>query len=87
MRLILAALKPHLVYLVLCAIFIEAIYQAFLFKVLMGFLGAIVGLSAIAEVLNPGALAGYYMLTRGPYVHLYPSALGLILRLPFSAAA
>ena len=78
----LAALKPHLVYLVLCAVFIEAIYRRS-FKVLVGFLGTILGLSAIAEVLNPGALAGYYTLSHSPYVHLYPSALGLILRLPF----
>jgi hypothetical protein len=75
----LVALKPNLVYLVLLALVLTRSWRVIASS---GFVVA--ALSCIALLMDRGIFSEYFGLIRSPYMALYPSALGWVLRLPFS---
>ncbi len=80
--LFLCAIKPQLVYLLFLAVILDAV-QRKSWKTLAGIAWPIVLLTQIASVPDRLLIRHYLALCGGPYMQLYPSALGAILRAPF----
>jgi hypothetical protein len=80
----LAGFKPQLVYLILVAAVFTSIRRRS-FRILFGLAWPLALLTGIAVVKHPGVLREYWHLSTGPYVRVYPSAMGAILRLPFGS--
>lgn len=81
----LTALKPQLVYLALLAAAVDC-WRTRSPRTVLGFLWPIGLLIGLVAVINPSTFRAYLDLAGGPYSHLYPSAAGAILRLPFGTA-
>jgi len=77
-----AAIKPHLLYLVFVAVVAQAIKQRS-GKLIIGLAWPLIVLTGIAALRDPHVLRHYLELSGGPYAQLYPSAVGAVLRLPF----
>lgn len=76
----LASLKPNLVYLVLLALVLTRSWTAIASS------GVVVAaLSGATMLIDHGIFSEYLGFVRTPYMSLYPSAVGWILRLPFPA--
>src|SRR5262249_40419009 len=76
----LVALKPNLVYLVVLALVLTRSW-----KVIASSGAVVAALSGLSVVMDRGIFSEYFSFLRSPYMALYPSALGWVLRLPFSA--
>jgi hypothetical protein len=76
----LVALKPNVVYLVLLALVLTRSW-----KVIASSGFAVAALSCIAMLMDHNIFPEYLKFIRSPYMALYPSALGWVLRLPFSS--
>jgi hypothetical protein len=75
----LVALKPNLVYLVLLALVLTRSW-----KVILSSGSVVTALSCITLLMDHGIFSEYFQFIHSPYMALYPSALGWVLRLPFS---
>lgn len=78
----LAAFKPQIVYLIVVAVVFTSIRQR-AFGTLIGLAWPLVLLTGVAVVRHPAVLREYWYLSSGPYMRVYPSAVGAILRFPF----
>jgi Glycosyltransferase family 87 len=80
----LAAIKPHLVYLLWPALLFWC-WRKKTWKPLLSFAAAIGSLLGIAVLMGPRLLSEYWEFSRSGYVRIWPSGIGAILRYPFDS--
>ena len=81
----LITIKPHLLYIVLLAIVVEALFHKN-YKALGGIISGILGMQLISCVLNPSLVSQYYYaITRYPPNDFITATIGAALRIVFGA--
>jgi Glycosyltransferase family 87 len=80
----LASIKPHLVYLIWCALILWC-WREGKWKPLVSLTLTVCGLLGAAILMRPTILRDYLQFQQSGYVKIWPSALGTILRYPFNS--